>query len=81
MKTPSSTVKLPVDLITKLKTLRRPHQSIAGVIEELIISGKGLSLSSRTLERLGYMGDGSIEEQIVMALDEIDKRVKELERK
>ncbi len=36
MKTKMMMERLPKDLVDRLKLLRRPHQSIAGVIEELL---------------------------------------------
>lgn len=36
MKTETTVVKLPKTLVDKLKARRRPHQSIAGAIEELL---------------------------------------------
>ena len=36
MKTVMTTIRLPKDLVAKVKEKRRPHQSIAGAIEEML---------------------------------------------
>ena len=36
MKTITKPIRLPPELIARLKALKRPHQAIAGVIEELL---------------------------------------------
>ena len=41
--TPLKSIKLPLELVMKLKALRKPHQAIAGVIEELLANGSKLS--------------------------------------
>ena len=36
MRTPSTTMKVPKELVERIRALQRPRQALAGVIEELL---------------------------------------------
>lgn len=54
MKTETTVMKVPKDLVQRLKAMRRPHQSIAGVIEELLLTRYDDSYRSKVIK---YIND------------------------
>ncbi len=85
MKTPSTVMKMPRVLIETLKEKRRPHQSIAGVIEELLASStpNSIILSQDTQQKLEVFRKHpreTPEDLINSLLAELDAIQEELER-
>ena len=79
----ASSIKLPVDLIDRLRALRKSHQAIAGVIEDLITASesKSLIISPEVLSRLeGYRTHPreTVEDLIAVVLDELEIKVDNL---
>lgn len=67
-----SAVKLPLELIDRLKARQRSHQAIAGVIEELLAENE---ISPETMARLKDYRNGneSTDQTVKGVLDELDR--------
>ena len=83
MQTKTSTVKLPLSLIAKLKTLKKSHQAIAGVIEDLITASEQTTIiiSPAIITRLEEYRSNpkeSLDDLIRAVLDELETKINNL---
>ena len=76
----SSSIKLPSDLVDKLRALKKSHQAIAGVVEDLINAQDfdAIILSPELLSKLGEYRTHpreTVEDLIKSVLDELESNL------